>query len=77
MVCCFYLPPEVAIHDVLKVMHTTSEQTLKWCLFGSINFPLSSTSEANIQPTILLPTHQTLTQNSAYVHYTKENIILQ
>ena len=38
--------------------------------FVSIYFPLSSTSKTNIQPTILLPTHQPLTQCAAHAHCT-------
>ena len=52
-------------------MHTISELTLKWYYFGSIYFPLSSASKTNVQPTILLPTHQPLTKRSAHTHCTR------
>ena len=64
-------------------MHITLELTLKQYYFGSIYFPLSSASKANIQPTILLPTCQPLTKcfahmhcTCAHVHYNKEWITL-
>ena len=52
-------------------MHTTLEITLKRCYFGSIYFPLTSASKTNIQPTILPPTRQPLTQRIAHVHCTR------
>ena len=51
-------------------MHTILEVILKRYCFGSINFPLSSASKAKIQPTILLPAHQSLTQCSAHTYIT-------
>ena len=52
-------------------MHTNLELTLKQCYFGLIHFPLSSPSKANKQPTILLPTRQTLTKRSVHMQCTR------
>ena len=61
-------------------MHTTLELTLKRFCFVSSYFPLSSTSKTNIQPIILLLTHQPLTQGAAHAHcicaLQQEHIIL-
>ena len=57
-------------------MQATLELTLKQYSFGSIYFPLSSASKANLQPKILLPTNQPLIQHYIYAFYTKECITL-
>ena len=59
-----------------KVMHTTLQQTLKQFYFGSLHFTSSNARKYNLQPTILQPTNQPLIQLHAYMHYTKEHIIL-
>ena len=53
-----------------KIMQTTLELILKWYCFVSIYFFLSSTSKNNIQPTILLPIRQPLTQCAIHAHCT-------